>query len=259
MLGSGWLGKPLAQHFANSGFIVSLSTRSPNKIESLASDNITSYLVDIDNITADSADFLNSDTLIIAITSKNIKAYQNLIAYIERAPIKYLIFISSSSVYKTTNDIVTEQSNDENAESVLLQIETLFRANPNFTTTILRLSGLVGYSRHPGNFFANGKLVQHADAPVNLIHQDDCIGIIDAIINQDEWGEVFNACADTHPTKRLFYSHARALLGSAAPSLSFADTNELEFKIVSNNKVKQQLNYQFIYPDVMTIPFGSGA
>lgn len=154
---------------------------------------------------------------------------------------------------------MTEDSHDEDTDSVLLHIETLFRANPNFKTTILRLSGLVGYSRHPGNFFANGKLVQHADVPVNLIHRDDCIGIIAAIINQDEWGEVFNACADTHPTKRIFYSHARALLGSSASSLSFADTNELEFKIVSNNKVKQQLNYQFIYPDVMTIPFGNGA
>lgn len=154
---------------------------------------------------------------------------------------------------------MTEQSNDENADSVLLHIETLFRANPNFRTTILRLSGLVGYSRHPGNFFANGKLVQHADAPVNLIHQDDCIGIIDAIIEQDEWDQVFNGCADTHPTKRIFYSHARALLALPAPSFSAADTNELEFKIVSNTKVKQQLNYQFIYPDVMTIPFGNGA
>lgn len=154
---------------------------------------------------------------------------------------------------------MTEQSNDENADSELLHIETLFRANPNFATTILRLSGLVGYSRHPGNFFANGKLVQHADAPVNLIHRDDCIGIIDAIIDQHKWNEIFNACADTHPTKRIFYSHARTLLGSATTGLRFADSNELEFKIVSNDKVKQQLNYQFSYPDVMTIPFGNGA
>ncbi len=251
------MGNPLAEHFANRDYAVSLSTRSPDKLDSLVRDNVTPYIVDIDNISHDCADFLRSDTLIINITSKTIESYQQLIAQIERSPIKQLIFVSSSSVYNTTNDIVTEDSSNENANSLLFQIETLFRANHHFQTTILRLSGLVGYARHPGNFFANGKRIQHADAPVNLIHRDDCIGIIDAIIQQHKWDEVFNACADTHPTKRHFYSHARALLGLPAPS--FADITESEFKIVSNKKVKQLLNYQFIYPDLMTIPFGTDA
>jgi hypothetical protein len=43
--------------------------------------------------------------------------------------------------------------------------------------------------------------VQQPYAPVNLIHRDDCIGIINAIIEQNVWAEVFNGCADTHPFK----------------------------------------------------------
>jgi len=88
---------------------------------------------------------------------------------------------------------------------------------------------------------------------VNLIHRDDCIGIIDAIIDQQAWGEVFNGCADTHPGKREFYTYARQLLDIPAPE--FAHDAEQAFKIVSNAKVKQLLDYQFMFPDVMKIDF----
>lgn len=257
ILGSGWLGTPLAQHFANLNYAVSLSTRSQAKLNALSDTNITPYLIDIESLTATGADFFNSDNLVINITSKNIEAYKNLICYIEQSQIKHVLFVSSSSVYSSSNSIVSEESNDENPDSVLYQIESLFRENQHFQTTIIRLSGLIGYSRHPGNFFRNGKQVEHAEAPVNLIHRDDCIGIINAIIQQNKWGHVFNGCADTHPSKRVFYSHARALLD--LPNPVFVETANPEFKIVSNNKVKHVLDYSFSYPDVMTIPFGTNA
>jgi len=233
-----------------------LSTRTPSKFASIAAHNITPHAVNID-VNEDISNFLNSPCLIVNITSKNIDGFRQLITQIESSPVQHVIFISSSSVYKSTNGIVTEDAGYENTDSLLFQIETLFQENSHFDTTILRLSGLIGYNRHPGNFFRNDKQVQQADAPVNLIHRDDCIGLIDAIIKQSKWGFVFNGCADTHPTKRDFYSYARALL--AKPNPIFADNDKLEYKIISNIKVKQQLNYHFIYPDIMTIPFGEQA
>jgi hypothetical protein len=77
--------------------------------------------------------------------------------------------------------------------------------------------------------------------------------MIKTIIDQQAWGEIFNACADTHPSKREFYSYARSLLDLEPPT--FSTHNESNYKIVSNDKIKQQLNYQFIYPDLMQIPF----
>lgn len=253
ILGSGWLGFPLAKDLMKLGHTINLSTRSIDKLASLTQTGITSYLVDIDDLSTEIQAFLAAEILIINITSKNKESFAKLIEEIEKSSIKNVLFISSTSVYKSANTIVKEDDAMEDTDSLLYQIEQLFSSNSHFKTTILRLSGLIGYSRHPGNFFKNGKSVPQPDAPVNLIHRDDCIGIINTIIKQKAWGEVFNGCATTHPTKREFYSYTRSLLNK--PNPDFNNESASEYKIVSNEKVIKQLGYQFSHPDVMAIKF----
>ena len=43
--------------------------------------------------------------------------------------------------------------------------------------------------------------VPEGNAPVNLVHLDDCIGVIEALIQQAAWGKLYNVCADDHPRK----------------------------------------------------------
>ncbi len=138
-------------------------------------------------------------------------------------------------------------------QSPLFVIETLFKKSKKIKTTIVRFGGLIGYSRNPGHFFQNGKSLHNPDARVNLIHRDDCIEIIHQIIEQDIWSEVFNCCADTHPTKRQFYTHASKAIGLSAPTI--VDSAITSFKIISNQKVKKILNYEFIHADLMKIKF----
>ncbi len=209
------------------------------------------YQIDIEK-PADFSQFLNADTLIINITNKNKAAFEQLISQIEHSPIKHVLFISSSSVYQNSNDWVREEHQFENEDSILWQIESLFRQSSRFTTSIIRFSGLIGPERHPGRFFRNGKQVQQADAPVNLIYLDDCIGIIEQVLKQQAWGEIFNGCADTHPSKKQFYRHAAELLSQPVPD--FSQDDEPCYKIVCNEKVKTLLSYQFQYPDLMAIP-----
>jgi hypothetical protein len=163
------------------------------------------------------------------------------------------LFVSSTSVYKNLQKVVTEDEGAENDQSVLFQIERLFLDNIDFVCSVVRLSGLTGGNRHPGNFFRTGKVVAQPDAPVNLIHREDCLGIILAIIEQAAWGETFNACADSHPSKREFYTYTRKLLNQPAPE--FLVNSENAYKIVSNHKVKQILGYQFVHADLMAINF----
>jgi len=233
------------------GYKVKVSTRSQEKQRQLAQSGFDSYVVDIDRAESPAPDFLNTDLLVINITNKNSASFERLIAAINNSPIKQVLFVSSSSVYQNLNRAVTEDEGAENSDSLLFQIEKLFKQEKNFATTIIRFSGLIGPNRHPGRFFRHGKQVQHADAPVNLIHLDDCIGITAAIFAQSAWQQTFNACADTHPTKREFYTHSSNLLGSTAPN--FAPTQSPAFKIVSNAKTKQMLSYQFQHPDLMAI------
>ncbi len=255
ILGSGWLGLPLAKELIEQGHNVKLSTRSEDRLPELVKISASAYIIEIEALIDSVNEFLVTDILIINITSKDISAYSLLIKQIEKSTLKQVLFVSSTSVYHTVDSVVTEDGGMENPASVPYQIEQLFCLNKHFQTTILRLSGLIGYSRHPGHFFKNGKVVQQPDSAVNLIHRDDCIGIINSIIKQEEWGRVFNACATMHPTKREFYTHARVSLGLIAPEFNERTAN-ITNKIVSNNKVINILGYDFIYPDLMTLyPF----
>lgn len=236
------------------GYQVKASTRSPARVPELTLKNIHAFTIDIQHLTDNLSQFLHSNLLIINITSKDISDFSRLITQIKRSNIRHVLFISSTSVYRSCNTRVAENDSSVlNKTNPLLQIEQLFRDNPHFTTTIIRFSGLVGYNRHPGHFFTENKAVPQADAPVNLIHRDDCISIIQTIIEQSVWGEIFNASADTHPSKRKFYSHARQQLDLPPPQFSTQPT--LAYKIISNEKMKHMLNYSLIYPDVMTMPF----
>ena len=253
ILGTGWLGLPLVLHFVALGYQVKASTTSEDRLAELSSTGAKPFVVDISSLLGKINDFLDSEILIINITSKELQAYQELIHYINSSKVENLLYVSSTSVYENTNREATELNGKLSDTSVIRKIEDLFKSSNHFKTTVLRLAGLIGPNRHPGRFFKGSKKVRFPDSPVNLIHHDDCIGIIDKIIALDAWGEIFNGCADTHPTKREFYSFTAKAIQQSIPE--FEKDDQQSFKLVSNTKVKQELQYSFKYPDLMRINF----
>ncbi|WP_405568150.1 NAD(P)H-binding protein [Polaribacter sp. Asnod6-C07] len=248
ILGCGWLGKPLAVSFLEDGFSVKGSTTSEEKIDVLESLDIDTYLVDISENEEFDA-FLDSDILIIAITSKDIDGFENLIAQIQESSIQKVIFISSTSVYGRINKVMTEE--DEVLKNhPLVEIENLFRENTFFETTIIRFAGLFGGNRQPFNWFKNGRKIPQPKGFVNMIHREDCIEIIHEIINQNSWNETFNACSNHHPTRREFYTLAKLSAGFELPEFEFNDV--YEWKIISSDKIQKVLNYEFIHDDLLS-------
>ena len=229
ILGSGWLGLPLAKKLSTK-YKINLSTRTLDKKEKLCTKVIHTFLIDIDNLSKDINEFLQSDILIINIPSKNIEGFKQLIRHILHSNIKRILFISSTSVCN-------------NKTSSLKTIEKLFQAT-NIKTSILRFGGLFGYSRNPANFFKNGKTVKNGQAPVNMIHRDDCINIINEIITQDVFDEIFNCCSPSHPSKKEFYTYCAVSCGLDIPI--FDTVNDINmYKIIDSDK--------FIYADLMQI------
>tara|TARA_R110001583_G_scaffold6499_1_gene32789 strand:+ start:8048 stop:8842 length:795 start_codon:yes stop_codon:yes gene_type:complete len=247
ILGSGWLGLPLAESLQSDGLNVYLSTRGADKAAQLNELNIKSYIIDIEKTSQQIQDFLQANTLIINITCKVQSAFEDLIAEIEISAIKHVLFISSTSVYANDQGVCKE-SDPIVDETNLRKIERLFMENTHFDCTVIRFAGLIGPKRHPGRFFATGKSIKDANAKVNLIHQLDCIKLIKTVLDQEAWGEVFNGCADNHPTKKDYYSTMARSLGYAEPNCLF--TEQSGNKVICNEKVKTQLDYQFIYPDI---------
>jgi nucleoside-diphosphate-sugar epimerase len=263
ILGCGWLGLPLAESFISQSYHIKGSVTSIQKLPLLAEKGILPYQVEITDTavtgTAIPA-FLDSDILIINIPPsrrEDIVSYHPaqlslLIQQIKSSRIQQVVFISATSVYPDLNREVTEDetlSPSKGSGSALLAAEQLLLQETAFTTTIIRFAGLIGYDRHPGRFLAGKKHVENGNAPVNIIHRDDCIGLINEMVRQQAWGGIFNACSDIHPTRKAFYTLATQKVGLEAPT--FADSTDCQFKIINSDKIKQRLQYTFKYPDPM--------
>jgi nucleoside-diphosphate-sugar epimerase len=249
ILGCGWLGLPLATYLVQNDFVVNGSVRSSEKKAFLKSKNIIPFLVDIDKEETIALDFFIADVLVIAIPSKNILGFQKLISQIEKSSIKKVILISSTSVYPTSENEIKETN--RTLDTPLALIEKLFLKHSGFKTTILRFGGLFGDNRNPGNFFKNGRIIKNPEGVVNMIHQEDCIDIMHQIIKKGIETEVFNACADTHPTRRSFYTNVKLKLGLETPV--FEENQPVEMKRICSEKLKSKLNFNFKYSDLLNI------
>ncbi len=251
ILGCGWLGKPLAVKLISGGYTVKGSTTTKEKFTDFNALEIQPFLISLETISTTIKEFLTSEILIVALPSKNIEGFKNLVEFIEKSTIKKVLFISSTSVYVANNKIVTEDSPLQDVP--LVSIENLFKENTFFKTTIVRFAGLFGYERKPGNFFKNGRIIPNPDGFVNMIHQDDCVLILEKIIKNNFWSLVLNGCADTHPKRRDYYIKTKAAINNELPI--FAETENSVFKIISNKKLKAVLNYKFKYGNLMDINY----
>lgn len=249
ILGCGWLGFPLAKSLIFKGYSVKGSTTSLEKIPLLQDAGIEAFQVALSamEITENINNFLEeSEFLIINIPPKSkgtdtddfTVKIQKLISFIEKSPIRKVLFVSSISVYSET----------ENGKQ-LLQAELLLQNHPKFKTTILRFGGLIGESRHPVHFLAGKQNLENPNAPINLIHQTDCIGIIERILEQNAFGETFDAVAPFHPTRKEYYT--QKALELCLPLPEFKEDSASSEKIISAKKVELALGYTFQKPHLL--------
>lgn len=257
VLGCGWLGLPLAQSLIGKGFHVAGSTTAAAKLPVLEMAGIVPFQICLTEkgIEGDISHFLESaEILIIDIPPKLrgngaenfVQKINNLIPFIEKSGVKKLLFIGSTSVFADNVLAVTEDSqpqpNTENGQQ-LFEAEESLRRNPNFQTTILRFGGLIGEDRNPVRFLSGKKGIENPDAPVNFIHQKDCIGLIQTIIEKEKWGEIFHGVSPQHPSRKNYYTQKAADLGLPLPE--FDHEKPSVGKTVSGKKTQLVLGYEF--------------
>ena len=260
ILGCGWLGFPLAKALVQNGFLVKGSTTSTEKVSILKSVGIEPFIVQLEEekISESVADFLgNSQILIVNIppklrgnsTENFVSKIENLLPFIEKSRIEKVLFVSSTSVYGEDNDLITEDTPlnpDTEGGRQLVIVESLLQKNTHFEATILRFGGLIGEDRNPVRFLSGRENIENPDAPINLIHQDDCIGSIEKIIALNAWDKTFNAVAPFHPSRKEYYTQKATELNLALPK--FAASNSIVGKTILNDKLIKLLQYSFIKP-----------
>ncbi len=257
ILGCGWYGFALAQALIKNGTPVKGSTTSNEGHERLSAAGIKPYTVKVSAESVEAnADFFDCDVLVISIPPKLRSGetdYAEKIAQVARKAaehqIKKVIYISSTGIYPECNCTVDEQTQpqpDTESGRVLADAESRLTSRTEYKTAVIRFGGLVGPGRHPGRFFGGKSNIPNGQAPVNLIHLQDCIGITLNIFSHDAFGQVFNAVAPHHPQKQHFYTQAAQDAGLPLPH--FVD--ELEsWKIVSSTNMPSLLQYDFKVAD----------
>jgi nucleoside-diphosphate-sugar epimerase len=257
ILGCGWYGFPLATSLKTAGYEVKGSTTSPGKMDLLAAAGINPYLVHFEPGSESwTPAFFDCDVLFIAFppkvkqgaTTDYISRLQRIINAIEHNQVKQVVFISSTGIYGDHNGEVNELTSPEptTLSGIALQTaENLLQLQQCFTTTVIRFGGLFGPGRDPGRFFAGKKDIPNGQAPVNLIHLADCIGISHALLDTQAFGHIYNACSPEHPSKAAFYTQAAARSELSLPEF----TDELlEWKIVRSVHMQTLLGYDFLMP-----------
>ncbi|MEL4306755.1 SDR family oxidoreductase [Joostella sp. CR20] len=262
VLGCGWLGFPLAKSFVERGYQVNGATTSVDKILDIAHQKINPFLIAVHkhHVEGNISYFLQDvDVLILNIPPrirKNSEAnyiskIKTLSEKIEQANIKKVIFASSTSVYNNKNTIVNDDTptcpTTESGKQILAS-EQLLQSNAHFKTTVIRFAGLYGNDRHPVKSLSGKENIANPNAAVNLIHLDDCVEIINSVIEKDFWGVTFNACAPMHPTRKDFYTSEAKKLNIKPPT--FSNTAESKGKTITSSFVEEQLVHQFKFPNL---------
>lgn len=261
VIGCGWLGLPLAKHLLSKGYNINGSTTSSEKIKTLKKAEIKAYEVCLSEtqIHGNYKAFLEgSDAVIINIPpglrqnpkKNHLNEIKHLVKAINQYNIKNVLYISSTSVFKDEAHFPeitskTIPNGDTDSAKQLIAIENFIKAQESFDTTILRFSGLIDSLRHPGQFLAGKNNVANPEAPINLIHKNDCITIISKIIEGMHWNTTLNASYPIHPTKKVYYTtYAKT---HDLPLPNFNTSEKSLGKIIKSHDLVQLLNYTLEY------------
>lgn len=264
VLGCGWLGLTLARSLVAAGHHVLGTTTSPENLPSLAAAGIEPYLLRLGaDFGAASEELLLhllrlADVLVLNVPPRAAAngAYPSLLRPVHRAVAaagtRHVLFVSSTSVYPNEPRVMREADavSTRDAASDVLRAEGHFVPRyGQWKSTVVRLGGLIGPDRAPGRFLAGRRELAQGNAPVNLVHLTDAVGVLLAIIEHNAWGHTFNVCAEQHPARRDFYPAAASYLALEPPT--FKEEKGVSGKTIDSSLVRSLLPYQFQHDDVL--------
>lgn len=252
ILGCGWLGFDLAlKLLENNNYIVKASTTTEEKLLVFEEKGIIPYTLNSKIKEKNIDDFLKCDILVIAIPSKKedktyLSFLEDLSQNTKLLDIKQIIFISSTSVYPKIEKNLDEKeliTLENSQHKLLFQAEQLFFKKFE-TLVILRCSGLMGYDRVAGKYFA-GKVLDCKNDRVNYVHRDDVISVILLLIKKEVKNSIYNLCASKHPTKEEIYISNANKHNFEKPI--FKTINKSINRLVDGSKISRDLLYSYKY------------
>jgi nucleoside-diphosphate-sugar epimerase len=293
IIGLGWLGSPLGLYFKSAGHTVAGTTRNAEKAESLTNQGIQTVLFDLyenDAIDLPHELFKNAYVVInIPPGRKNfepilfIERMKRLFDYAHQHAAVHICFISTTSVFGELEGRVAHNSPfapntaSGNAhvelERYLKELASAYDVtlNPNlrtngFSCSVLRLAGLVGNDRHPISTLSQKSNIAMGKNPVNLVHQEDVIRVISAVLqNSGEKGSLneaemttsspfennffaANLCSLEHPSREQYYTWCAEQKGIRVPQFSPDNRARVNGKWIDAEHTINKLGLKLRYP-----------
>lgn len=275
IVGCGWLGKALTTELIEHSHDVVVTTQRPENLALLTAygarvecfsatpfSHHKSHAECSSELSVDSAIHLNvfkQSCLVIAITPmirQGKKDYaekvHRIVKLAEAGNVKQIILISSTAIYNGNVGDVDESASIDLSQEKPRIMNDAEQIALSFTgdSIILRFAGLVGPDRHPGKFLTGNRLLSDPEAVTNLIHQKDAVGLLFKLIKQAPHTNIYNGSSHTNVFKRDYYGRAAEALGLAPPKFN-KQTSPVNSKKIISDKIRERLNYQFIYDDLL--------
>lgn len=258
LIGSGKLGSSLANNLTQQGFETISTTTTQEKLSKNKNTYPATIYLDTNHFDhhalVNTLDEYHFELMIITIPpNRKLNNYfetlNKLHQLVLSLNIKKLLFVSSTSVWGDNLGRVhetTAMTPKTQSAKDMVKFEQLILNEPSYQASSIKLAGLIGGTRNPGNFLANKQQLSMAKAPVNLVTQHDVVGIIIQIIKQDAWQKSLIACASQHPTRDEFYVKAANKLSLIPPTFDYTheDLGQRN-KIVDGSLTVSLLNYQY--------------
>ena len=262
IIGCGYVGSALGEAFVEAGHNVVGTTRTPARVASIQSLGIEGVAVD----TADTAHLhkllLSRDAVVLCVAAGRkhgdyrevyLGSASSLIEAAKGTPVKRIVYTSSTGVYGQDDGSWVDESSatepsSENGrilletERTLLDGASTLGGDPPVSVTVLRLSGIYGPERDLAARIKSlaGEERDDGDAYLNLIHLEDVVGAITALLRVPHHG-VLNLSDDGPTTRREFYN--RVITEAGLPPIRWVtgDSPSKRGKRVRNDLIKKTL------------------
>lgn len=235
--GCGYVGRRAAETWVRGGHEVHAITRTEEKAEELAAAGIQPVLLDLSHPVLDRP-LPPADTVLWAVgydrsggVSREqiwVKGLLWLLANLETAPQRF-IYVSSTSVYGSGDGGIVDEYSPvlpvTEGGMTCVQAEQLLlhecrQKYPSTAVHILRFAGIYGPDRllrRIEHLRDNMPLPGNPDHPLNLIHVDDAVRLIDRIVQAGDFPEIMNVVNTDTLSRREYYEKLASLVAAPLP------------------------------------------
>lgn len=264
-LGHGYSARALARRLLPRGWTVIGTTRDASKGDDLRAEGVEAIAWDRDAIT----DAVGRATHILVSAGPDAEGDPSLRmardAIESRLPELWWVgYLSTTGVYGDHHGAWVDEATPltPSTERGLARVaaEAEWGAIAHLPLHVFRLAGIYGPGRGPFEKVRRGtaRRIIKPGQVFSRIHVDDIAQVLEASIHHPNPGAVYNVCDDDPAPPQDVIAHAADLLGvTPPPEVAFEDADlspmarsfYAESKRVSNDRIKQELDVELLYPD----------